>query len=101
MASVAARRGQLELAARLTGAATTDTTPQAVSERIVWSRLLKDVIAPAKARSGAEAWRRAEEEGASLTHDELIRADATRANLSRGSHGRSASAPPREPPQTR
>jgi predicted ATPase/class 3 adenylate cyclase len=73
LAAVEASRGQLARAARLTGAAKAHQVRHGfVDEQIVWSRLIDDILDPARDRYGPERWDLAEREGAALTiHDAI------------------------------
>jgi predicted ATPase/class 3 adenylate cyclase len=88
LAAVEASRGQLERAAQLTGAAKAYQSPHGfVDEEIIWSRLVDDILAPARDRFGAERWDLAERDGAGPTvHDAIDLA------LERGRFARVASA---------
>ena len=71
LAALAAQNGQLERAALLLGAA------RAVGyahpdDRVLEERLERDFFAPARARHGEEAWRRSEELGRMLPHDQAL-----------------------------
>jgi predicted ATPase/DNA-binding SARP family transcriptional activator len=72
MAALAARSGRLSRAARLTGAANAHATPQRPDEAQVWARMHDELLAPARRELGEEAWRSAEQDGASLTLNEAI-----------------------------
>jgi tetratricopeptide (TPR) repeat protein len=72
LAAVSARRGELTRAARLTGAARANGTPEPNrNEDSVWSRL-GEHLALARQRRSPESWDRAEREGASPTVHEAI-----------------------------
>ncbi len=72
LAAIAARRGDVELAARLSGAADAQRVFQAVG--IVELRLREQVIDPARAPGDDAAWGRAWRVGNSLTFDQAIAA---------------------------
>ena len=70
IAAIAVRRGDMQLAARLSGAADAQRVFQAVG--IVELRLREHVIDPARAPGEAAAWGRAWTAGNSLTFDQAI-----------------------------
>ena len=70
IAAIAVRRGDMKLAARLSGAADAQRVFQAVG--VVELRLREHVIDPARAPDDAAAWRRAWTAGNSLTFDQAI-----------------------------
>jgi predicted ATPase/class 3 adenylate cyclase len=73
LAAVEASRGQPARAACLTGAAKAHEARRGFGEEeIVWSRLIDDILAPARENYGPERWDLAEREGAALTvHDAI------------------------------
>ncbi len=70
LAAIAARRADMELAARLSGAADAQRVFQAVG--VLELRLRQQVIDPARAPGGEAAWARAWTAGNSLTFDQAI-----------------------------
>ena len=73
LAAVAARRGILNRAARLAGAATAHRTAVRVhDEEVVSSRLINGILAPARDALGPDEWDRLAREAASLSVDEAI-----------------------------
>jgi hypothetical protein len=71
LAALAATQGRPERAARLLGAARARGYP-AADDQVILDRLDRDYLAPARARSGIDAWRREEQAGAMLSYDEAI-----------------------------
>jgi predicted ATPase len=73
VAAVAARRGDLDRAGRLTGAATAHRAAVRVhDEEVVATRLIDEILAPARAAFGPEKWDRLAQQAASLSIDEAI-----------------------------
>ena len=73
LAAVAARRDDLNRAARLAGAATAHRTAVRVhDEEVVSRRLIDDILAPARDALGPEKWDRLARDAASLSVDEAI-----------------------------
>ena len=73
MAAVAARRGDTDRAACLTGAARAHGGPgRNRAEETVVSRMKEEILHPARHRSGRDKWDRAEQKGASLTVQQAI-----------------------------
>jgi len=73
MAAVAARQGDLALAARLAGAAGGHEIASRIGfEETIWARLNGEFVARAREHHGAENWDRAAEEGAALSVPDAI-----------------------------
>jgi tetratricopeptide (TPR) repeat protein len=73
VAAVAARRGELDGAACLAGAAKGhQTASRSGGEDVIWARLNDEILTAARDRFGPENWDRAEREGASLGVPEAI-----------------------------
>ena len=87
LAAVATRHGDLNHAARLAGAAMAHRTSIRIhEEEVVSSRVLDDILAPARDAFGPEKWDRLARDAASLSVDEAIElalAGDDRAPLSR------------------
>jgi len=71
LAAVTAREGEAERAARLLGAAQA-VAPWTAGDQAVEDRLEREFFAPARARYGEAAWRRAAEAGAALSLERAI-----------------------------
>ena len=71
LAAIATRRGDLEHAAQLLGAATT-TGHRAIADAEVMAQLEEQFFGPARATYGDERWNKAEAEGARLSFEHAI-----------------------------
>jgi predicted ATPase/class 3 adenylate cyclase len=94
LAAVEASRGHLARAALLTGAAKAHQARHGfVDEKIIWSRLIDDILAPARDRYGPERWDVAERAGAALTVDDAIDVALERGRFARVATTTTAAAP--------
>ena len=73
LGAVYAARGQLERAARFTGAALSHQATRAVDEETVWARLMDDYISPGRDRHGAGPWDDAVRAASAMSARESIR----------------------------
>jgi tetratricopeptide (TPR) repeat protein len=93
LAAVEASYGQWTRAARLMGAAKEHQARRMVDEQIVWSRLIDDILCPARDRYGPERWDHAEREGTTLTVHEAIDLALERGRFARQATTTTASTP--------
>ena len=94
LAAVEASRRQHGRAARLTGAANAHQARHGfVDEATIWSRLVDDFLAPARARCGPARWDLAERAGAELTRDDAIDLALERGRFARVTTTTTAAAP--------